>query len=253
MMCEPPRSRALARRQVHDALDPRLGCYNPWSGYRHFASVPKETALELPLLDQMTIAHMERPPPIPSTTLCEVSLLYGRRAYDEWPPPWWRTRTLVLPYVVDATALARASASGAFDQTRRVKRPTTPSLVTACASAARHTCASRSRSSTPPLRTRASTVPACARRRRTTRSSRRACGLGSTRRIALSRQTSMRTMSLASALHGSLALPPLSKSEVVSGMAEAKFCLNRATRPPRGASSTRLPSAASRSSSPIRG
>merc|ERR1712138_168985 len=47
--------------------------------------------------------------------------------YDEWPPPWWRTRTLVLPYVVDAhaTALARASASGAFDYAQWVKRPTT--------------------------------------------------------------------------------------------------------------------------------
>ena len=76
MMREPPRTRALARRQVHDALDPRLGCYNPWSGYRHFGFVPKETALEL-LLDQMTIAHMERLPPILSTPR-EVSLLYGR-------------------------------------------------------------------------------------------------------------------------------------------------------------------------------
>lgn len=232
MMREPPRSRALARRQVHDALDPRLGCYNPWSGYRHFGFMPKETALEL-LLDQMTIAHMERPPPIPST-LCEVSLpLTGARMYDEWPPPWWRTRTLVLPYVVDAhaTALARASASGAFDYAQWVKRPTTFFFAGNCVrkrgAAYVRLALTQLNAAFADARVHCSGVRETAAHDSQLTESMRTWIDEADRSLAANKHA--HDASLASALHGSLALPPLSKSEVVSGMAEAKFCLN-----PRG-------------------
>ena len=81
MMREPPRSRALARRQVHDALDPRLGCYNPWSGYRHFGFVPKETALGY--CSTVTCSHgAATAHPVDAV---RVSLpLTGARMYDEW-------------------------------------------------------------------------------------------------------------------------------------------------------------------------
>ena len=232
MMREPPCSRALAQRQVHDALDPRLGCYNVWSGYRHFGFVPKQTAFEQ-LLDQMTIGHMERPPPLPST-LCEVSLpLTGERMYDEWPPPWWRTRTLVLPYVVDAhaTALARASASGAFDYAQWVKRPTTFFFAGHCM---RRPGAKYVRLALTQLNAAfADARIHCSGVRQTAAHDSQFTETMQTWIEKMDRSFTANKRahyaSLMSALHGSLALPPLSKSEVVSGMAEAKFCLS-----PRG-------------------
>ena len=49
------------------------------------------------------------------------------RSYPTWMPPWWRGRTLVLPYVVDAntTALARASESTSFAYMHWSRRPHT--------------------------------------------------------------------------------------------------------------------------------
>ena len=165
--------------------------------------------------------------------------------------------TLVLPYVVDAhaTALARALASGAFDYAQWVQRPTTFFFAGNC---------TRNRGA-PYVRFALTQLNAAFADARIHCSGVRETAAHDsplTKRMrswvdeadrALAANKHVHDARLASALHGSLALPPLSKSEVALGMAEAKFYLNLgATRPPR-ASSTRLPSAASRSSSPIRG
>ena len=116
MARQPPATSFAHQRGV------RTKCIGAWVGkpidWQYF---PRETTYEH-MARRLTISHMERYWP----QLCnELIPATNRSLYSRWPPPWWGSRTLVLPYVVDArtTRAAQAHERKHFDYKRWTQRP----------------------------------------------------------------------------------------------------------------------------------
>ena len=227
-----PRYAARQRNPV----DGPFGCMNPWAPtptpFHYFPPEGEE------VLARLTIAHMERFSP----SLCASRLPANRSRfmYANWPQPWWDTRTLVLPYVVDAktTAAALHRNTASFEYAQWVRRPHTfffagnamreggapyvrlsLTRLNEWEETARIHCSGLTSARALPWRDEVAEYEARTRAGAGVHTTVR--GSVSTAKADDERNDILRWR----ALRGELCRPPLTKAEVLSTMLNSKFCI----------------------------